>query len=90
MSGILRPACLAGPSGFYIALHKDTTSDGRIQRPARKRSPLMFVTYILSRIRSYLKYRETLHELSSLSDRDLDDLGISRYDIDAIARKHAA
>ena len=50
----------------------------------------MFVTYILSRIRSYLKYRETLRELSSLSDRDLDDLGISRYDIDAIARKHAA
>ena len=49
----------------------------------------MFVTYILSKIRSYLQYRETVRELSSLSDRELDDLGISRYDIDAIARKHA-
>ena len=50
----------------------------------------MFVTYILSKIRSYLRYRETVRELSHLSDRELDDLGISRYDIDAIARKHAA
>ncbi len=50
----------------------------------------MFMTYILSRIRSYLRYRETVRELSQLSDRELDDLGISRYEIDAIARQHIA
>ncbi|HEX2137910.1 MAG TPA: DUF1127 domain-containing protein [Microvirga sp.] len=49
----------------------------------------MFVSYILSKIRSYLQYRETVRELSHLSDRELDDLGISRYDIEAIARQHA-
>lgn len=31
-------------------------------------------------------YRRTRDELAALSDRDLVDLGISRYDIDSIAR----
>ncbi len=49
----------------------------------------MFVTYILSQIRAYLRYRETVRELSQLNDRELDDLGISRFQIDGIARQHA-
>ncbi len=49
----------------------------------------MFVTLILSKIRSYLRYRETVHELSRLSDRELDDLGISRFEIQGIARSVA-
>jgi uncharacterized protein YjiS (DUF1127 family) len=50
----------------------------------------MFMSYILSKIRTYLRYRETVRELSQLSDRELDDLGISRFQIDGIAREHAA
>jgi uncharacterized protein YjiS (DUF1127 family) len=50
----------------------------------------MFVTYILSSIRAYRRYRETVRELSHLSDRELNDLGISRYDIPNIARTSAA
>ena len=38
----------------------------------------MFVTYILSQIRAYLRYRETARELSQLDDRELGDLGIVR------------
>ena len=49
----------------------------------------MFVTYILSKVRAYMRYRETVRELSQLSDRELDDLGISRFQIDSIAREHA-
>ncbi|MEH3144203.1 MAG: DUF1127 domain-containing protein [Methylobacterium frigidaeris] len=49
----------------------------------------MFVSVILSKIRSYLRYRETVTELSRLSDRELDDLGINRYEIPGIARSHA-
>ena len=49
----------------------------------------MFVTYILSKVRAYFRYRETMSELSQLSDRELNDLGISRFEIEAIARKHA-
>ena len=50
----------------------------------------MFVTYLLSRIRAYFRYRETVRELSLLSDRELDDLGISRFQIQSVARHHAA
>jgi uncharacterized protein YjiS (DUF1127 family) len=47
----------------------------------------MFVSWVLAKIRNYLQYRETVAELSRLTDRELDDLGISRYDIDVIARQ---
>ncbi|GJD53181.1 hypothetical protein OPKNFCMD_5952 [Methylobacterium crusticola] len=46
----------------------------------------MFVSLLLSKLRAYLRYRETVHELSRLSDRELDDLGISRYEIPGVAR----
>ena len=50
----------------------------------------MFVTYLLSKVKAYLRYRETLSELSRLSDRELDDLGIGRFEIERVARTHAA
>ncbi len=46
----------------------------------------MIVSWILSKIRNYLQYRETVAELSRLTDRELEDLGISRYDIETVAR----
>jgi uncharacterized protein YjiS (DUF1127 family) len=46
----------------------------------------MIVSWILSKIRNYLQYRETVAELSRLTDRELDDLGISRYDIESVSR----
>ena len=49
----------------------------------------MFVTYPLSKIRAYLRYRDTIRELSQLSDRELEDLGISRFQIQSVARQHA-
>jgi uncharacterized protein YjiS (DUF1127 family) len=35
-------------------------------------------------------FKQTLNELAALSDRDLSDIGISRYDIRALAREKAA
>ena len=46
----------------------------------------MVVTWVLAKIRNYLHYRETVAELSRLTDRELDDLGISRYEIESVAR----
>lgn len=34
------------------------------------------------------KYVELYNELDALSDRDLNDIGISRYNISDIARRH--
>ena len=49
----------------------------------------MFVTYILSKIRAHKRYRQTVRELSELSDRELTDLGIVRFDIARVAREGA-
>jgi uncharacterized protein YjiS (DUF1127 family) len=49
----------------------------------------MFTSLVLSRIRAYLKYKSTIRELSRLTDRELDDVGINRFQIDAIARDQA-
>jgi uncharacterized protein YjiS (DUF1127 family) len=45
----------------------------------------MFVALLLSRIRAYQRYRQTIRELMQFSDRELEDLGISRYEIDTAA-----
>jgi uncharacterized protein YjiS (DUF1127 family) len=50
----------------------------------------MFVAAIISRLNAWMRYRETVRELSKLSDRELDDLGIVRSDIDNVARLNAA
>jgi len=49
----------------------------------------MFLSLVLSKISAWLRYRETVAELSRLSDRDLEDVGISRLEIRRVARKHA-
>jgi uncharacterized protein YjiS (DUF1127 family) len=47
----------------------------------------MVVSYILAKVRAYVNYRRTFNELSTLSDRELNDLGIKRFQIDSIARQ---
>ena len=49
----------------------------------------MFMSFVLQKIRQYRLYRETMRELSRLTDRELADCGISRYDIADIARQHS-
>ncbi|HMB10011.1 MULTISPECIES: DUF1127 domain-containing protein [Saliniramus] len=49
----------------------------------------MFITYLLERYRAWLRYRQTLNELSRLSERELADVGLNRYDIDTTARRYA-
>lgn len=40
--------------------------------------------------REWRLYRQTVNELSRMSDRELSDLGISRGDIPFVARRSAA
>ncbi len=45
----------------------------------------MFLSSIVAGINRWLRYHETVRELSCLSDHELDDLGINRSDIRAVA-----
>ena len=45
---------------------------------------------IAFKIASWRRYRESVRELSRLTDRELNDLGIGRADIDSIVRQSAA
>ncbi len=49
----------------------------------------MFTSVILSKIKAYLKYRETVRQLSRLTDRELEDIGIARFQIEGLARTNA-
>ena len=49
----------------------------------------MFTTLILAKIKAYLKYRGTIRELSRLSDRELEDIGISRMEIESVAHSQS-
>ncbi len=81
----------------YIASHNDVrgcaqkapaaTNQGRCPGKPRRRS--MFITTLLAKLRAWLRYRETVRELSRLTNRELDDLGIRRGEIESIARTHA-
>ncbi len=42
---------------------------------------------IIREYRNWRRYRETINELSRLSNRELNDLGISRGEIPFVARK---
>lgn len=42
---------------------------------------------IIHNYRNWRRYRETVNELSRLSNRELSDVGLSRGDIPFVARK---
>jgi uncharacterized protein YjiS (DUF1127 family) len=46
------------------------------------------LTSFIRFVQNWRQYGETVRELSSLSDRELADLGISRSDIPHIALQH--
>ncbi len=41
------------------------------------------------KVRDWIVFRETVDRLNRCSDRSLDDLGIARHEIRAVARRHA-
>jgi uncharacterized protein YjiS (DUF1127 family) len=45
---------------------------------------------ISEKLSAWRRYREAVRELSQLSDRELDDIGIRRGDIEFIVRRSVA
>jgi uncharacterized protein YjiS (DUF1127 family) len=49
----------------------------------------MYLSKLIHFLRAWRKYNSSLRELSSLEDRELADIGISRSDIPLVAWKSA-
>ncbi len=49
----------------------------------------MFITLILKRLAAWRRYRANLRELGRLTDRELEDIGLSRGNVDFAARMSA-
>ena len=50
----------------------------------------MIIANIIAAFQRWVAYRKTVAELSRLDDRSLSDLGITRCDIDTVARGSTA
>ncbi len=46
----------------------------------------MIISIILSKITAWMKYRDSVRQLSSLTDRELQDIGLERGNIENAAR----
>jgi uncharacterized protein YjiS (DUF1127 family) len=53
----------------------------------RKKDETRTTMNLIRNYRNWRRYRDTVSELSRLSNRELTDLGISRHQIKAIARR---
>ena len=51
---------------------------------------MLTISTLKSNFRRWARIRNTIRELSSLCDRDLNDLGISRSDIRFVAKRSVA
>jgi uncharacterized protein YjiS (DUF1127 family) len=82
--------------GMIMAVHTVTAKDinalaGHDYPEARRASDILhgLVARLEARIAYWLRYRATVTELGSLTDRQLADIGIMRADIAAVARTAA-
>lgn len=65
---------------------RQASEEIELEPHSNKKDDTMFDT-VVKNYRQWRSYRETVDELNRLSNRDLNDLGISRADITFIARK---
>jgi uncharacterized protein YjiS (DUF1127 family) len=64
----------------FIMAYADTTHNA-----ALRGNDLGFVARMRKNWADWLEYRRTLDELQGLTDRDLQDLGLSRFSVKQIA-----
>jgi uncharacterized protein YjiS (DUF1127 family) len=58
-----------------------------VRGPNERRPEKRTTMNLIRNYRSWRRYRDTMNELSRLSQRELNDLGINRGDIPAVAAR---
>lgn len=49
----------------------------------------MLITALFAKIRAYFRYRDSMRSLNALTDRQLSDIGLTRGNIEGVARNLA-
>jgi uncharacterized protein YjiS (DUF1127 family) len=62
----------------------------RTRKNKKVRSTTMILKTLTEKLNAWRRYREAVKELSQLSDRELNDIGIRRGDIEFIVRQGTA
>jgi uncharacterized protein YjiS (DUF1127 family) len=62
----------------------------RTRKNKNRRSTTMTLKNLAEKLNAWRRYREAVKELSQLSDRELNDIGIRRGDIEFIVRQGQA
>jgi uncharacterized protein YjiS (DUF1127 family) len=76
------------PEQLYIALHQHgATGIPETARRAGKRRNTPLIKTLTTKYTAWRRFRESVRELSRLSDRELNDLGIGRSDIVTVVRQ---
>jgi uncharacterized protein YjiS (DUF1127 family) len=78
--------CCHAASALQIAGAKDYLPIIERER-TRKKTQIGAEMNLIRNYRNWRRYRDTVNELSRLSNRELNDLGISRGEIPFVARK---
>jgi uncharacterized protein YjiS (DUF1127 family) len=60
-----------------------------LPRPYRAETMTEAIKFISTKLGAWRRYRASLRELYCLTDRELSDLGIARWEIDDVARRSA-
>lgn len=72
----------------YVALHQRRISARRMVLTAKELKGFpMTIKSIAAKFNAWRRYRTSVRELSQLTDRELRDLGLTRAEIESVARK---
>ncbi len=83
ISTLPAPRLLAAARHDYVAARQ---AEGLPEKETRMNS----LKTISENLTAWRRYREAVRELSQLSDRELDDIGIRRGDIEYVVRRSVA
>jgi uncharacterized protein YjiS (DUF1127 family) len=88
MAAASRAPLVSLPVGYILQCIKHVVGRRSGHPKVKKKEDTMFKT-LATKLHAWRRFRESVRELSRLSDRELNDLGIGRSDIEEVVRQGA-
>ena len=75
---------------YIQPIGRDDANGRRTESTKTKERQMASIKIISQKLDAWRRYRQTLRELSAMTDRELHDIGIDRCDIESIAHASVA